>query len=72
MTPDLLRQCGVALYGERWQTALAADLQVTDRTMRRWLAGQFSIPAGVVEQVRALLVERQTRLTAVLKLLKEA
>src|SRR6266851_1902193 len=58
MTPDELVAAGCALYGERWQTSLARDLQVSDRTMRRWLAGEFPIPAGVVTELRSVLVER--------------
>lgn len=36
MIPNELAAAGRALYGERWQTSLATDLQVADRTMRRW------------------------------------
>lgn len=35
---DLLIECGRALYGPLWQSALSRDLGVSDRTMRRWLA----------------------------------
>ena len=58
MTPDELATAGRALYGERWQTSLANDLHVSDRTMRRWLTGEFPIPAGVVTELRSVLVER--------------
>ena len=58
MTPDELATAGRALYGERWQTSLADDLHVSDRTMRRWVTGEFPIPAGVVTELRSVLVER--------------
>ena len=58
MTPDELAATGRALYGERWQTALAQDLQVADRTMRRWVSGDSPIPDGVRTQVREILGER--------------
>lgn len=58
MTPDDLAKTGRALYGERWQTSLARDLHISDRTMRRWLAGEFSIPTAVITELRTLLVER--------------
>ncbi len=58
MTPDELADIGRALYGERWQTALAADLGVADRTMRRWVSEESAIPLGIVRDVRALLVAR--------------
>jgi hypothetical protein len=58
MTPDQLAAAGRALYGERWQTSLAADLHVVDRTMRRWLAGETSIPDGLKNELRELLIKR--------------
>jgi hypothetical protein len=58
MTPDELADIGRALYGERWQTALATDLQVADRTMRRWVAGESSVPDGIGRDVRSILVSR--------------
>ena len=49
MTEDqqLLQAVGRALYGARWQCALAADLGVSDRTVRRWVAGEARAPLGV-------------------------
>ena len=47
MTPELLQRAGEALYGPRWQTELANDLEVADRTMRRWVSGDSTIPDGV-------------------------
>ena len=44
MTPaDLERRC-VALYGSDWQTALARRVRVDARTVRRWKAGDRSVP----------------------------
>ena len=37
--PNHLAAAGRALYGQLWQSALARDLGVNDRTMRRWVAG---------------------------------
>jgi hypothetical protein len=58
MSPDELAAAGRALYGERWQTSLAADLNVADRTMRRWLVSQTPIPDGVKGELREVLVKR--------------
>ncbi len=58
MTPNLFREAGEALYGARWQTALAHDLCVADRTVRRWAQGEFDIPPGVWEDIRKLIGER--------------
>ena len=42
-----LKAIGEALYGTRWQSSLAADIDVTYRTIRRWLTGTRTIPASV-------------------------
>lgn len=39
LLPNELGDVGRLLYGERWQTPLAAALGVSDRTLRYWLAG---------------------------------
>lgn len=62
---DLLREAGEALYGPRWQSDLARDLGVSDRTVRRWIAGTFDVPDGVWTQIRALLRQRGLALSVV-------
>lgn len=57
MSPDLLRQIGEALFGDRWQTQLSRALDVSDRTVRRWLAGEPPKP-GVAANLRRLLQDR--------------
>lgn len=57
MTPALLSQAGEALYGPRWQSELARDLDIDDRTMRRWVAGDSSVPSGVAVDLLRLLTE---------------
>lgn len=39
MRPEIIRQIGEALYGPRWQTALARDIGVSARTIRHYIAG---------------------------------
>jgi len=58
VTPDDLAAVGRALYGQRWQTALAEDLHISDRTIRRWLSGESAIPPAIVTELRTALVER--------------
>ena len=58
MTPNELAAKGRSLYGERWQTPLALDLHVADRTMRRWLAGHSPIPDSVEGELRNVLIQR--------------
>lgn len=59
---DLLIECGQALYGQQWQSALARDLGVSDRTMRRWVAGTHPLPEGVRADLRRLCVARGAQL----------
>jgi len=65
MTPTLLREAGEALYGARWQSDLARDLRVSDRTVRRWMAVANEIPAGVWAEVSHLVRERRLWLTEI-------
>jgi hypothetical protein len=65
MTPDLLREAGLALYGPRWTTDLARDLDVNDRTVRRWSAGRSPIPEGLGDDLRELMKARRHALAAV-------
>lgn len=65
MTPELLREAGQALYGPIWQTALSRDLEVADRTIRRWANGQNAMPDGLGAEIRALLTARGEAMDAV-------
>ena len=67
MTPALLQEAGNALYGARWQSDLARDLGVSDRTVRRWSAGDFRIPAPVWVELREMLRGRRMLLASVTK-----
>lgn len=58
----LFARIGEALYGPRWQTDLANDLDVADRTLRRWIANESAIPAGVWEQLFSKLQGRRVLL----------
>jgi hypothetical protein len=70
VTPALLRECGEALYGDQWMAALARDLEVSDRTMRRWVAGDFAIPPTLTTELRAIMRERGLSLAAVRRKLR--
>lgn len=65
-----LTECGQALYGQQWQSALARDLWVSDRTMRRWAARGH--PARVNAELLRLLIERAAVLEALAARLAEA
>lgn len=68
----LLRDTGEALYGPRWQSDIARDLQVSDRTIRNWLSGATDMPAGVAMDLWRLCEERADALDAVMTRLKIA
>jgi hypothetical protein len=70
MTPQLLREAGEALYGPRWQSELSRELGVTDRTMRRWAAGEFSIPEAVSAELRDILKAKGAALARVRRKLR--
>jgi DNA-binding transcriptional regulator YdaS (Cro superfamily) len=65
VTPTLLREAGESLYGSLWQSALARDLGVNDRTVRRWAAGESRIPAGVWAELHKILALRELAMAAV-------
>ena len=68
----LLAECGETLYGPRWQSALAADLGVADRTVRRWVAGTSDVPAGLYVDLLRLTQERAAALDALAPRLRKA
>jgi hypothetical protein len=60
---QLLSQVGEALYGAHWQSALASEIAVSDRSMRRWANGADPIPWGVWFDVYRRLEERALTLS---------
>jgi hypothetical protein len=61
---------GHALYGERWQSELARDLDVDPRTVRRWVAGDTTPGFDVTPHLIRLCEGRIDQLRAVIKNLK--
>lgn len=68
----ILLECGEALYGPRWQSDLARDLGVADRTVRRWVAGATRVPTGVYVDLLRLVTERAEVLDALAERLPAA
>ena len=63
MTPDEFRDAGEALFGPRWQSALARALGRQHSEVHRWLTGERAVPATVARLIRLLLfVHRAGRL----------
>ena len=57
MTPTLLREAGILLYGDRWQSALADALGVRRDTVRRW-GTRENIPEGAWRDIVELVFQR--------------
>lgn len=72
MTRDILKDTGEALYGPRWQSELARDLGVADRTVRRWLSGATDMPPRVALDLWRLCEERAAALDEMAERLKRA
>jgi hypothetical protein len=64
---ELLKIVGESFYGDQWQGPLARDLQVNERSIRRWLAGTEGIPDGVWADLRNRLEYEQSLLGELLK-----
>lgn len=64
LNPATLSAIGRALYGPSWQKPLSIALTVNDRTLRRWLNGDFDIPQGVWPELVTLCRERGTELAS--------
>lgn len=67
----MLVEAGEALYGHQWQSALARDLGVADRTVRRWVAGTTPMPSGVYVDLLRMTQERAAALDALAGRLQE-
>lgn len=65
MRDDLVKY-GEALFGPRFQRELAEALEVNERTMRRWIAGDTEPPDGIKADLLRLLKERQATLKALI------
>jgi transposase-like protein len=71
LTRSLLVECGEALYGPLWQCAIARDLGVADRTVRRWVAGTTPVPDSLRPALLRLAQDRSTLLQALARRLRE-
>jgi hypothetical protein len=61
---------GEALFGPRFQRELAEALNVNERTMRRWVAGDFEPPESLKADLLRLLRERWARLGSLINSMK--
>lgn len=55
MTKEELAQLGEARYGQNvWKARLARELDVNERTVRRWSTGETPIPGPMAKLIRML------------------
>jgi len=71
LTPAFLAKVGQALHGPSWRAALAGDLNVSERTVRRWADGTTAIAAGVRFDLIVLCQTRAADLAGLVKTLEE-
>jgi len=53
-----LRTAGEALCGPHWQSEVGRALGVSDRAVRRWLAGEASPPDDLSVRLKRLIDQR--------------
>lgn len=71
MSDRLIRRAGEALFGPRWQSDMARELSVSDRTIRDWVSGASEPPRGVYVDLLRLVVERGADLDDIETTLRE-
>lgn len=70
---QFLKDVGVALFGDRWQTDLSRELKLSDpRRLRQWLNDERQIPHVIMEDLVELLEARQELIKKHINLLKTA
>jgi transcriptional regulator with XRE-family HTH domain len=57
-----VRAAGEYLYGPLWQSELARALGVSDRAVRRWVAGDANPPEDIGPRLRKLIDKRIAQL----------
>jgi hypothetical protein len=63
----ILADAASLLLGERWQRPLARLLDVDDRLVRRWAAGERPVPDWVLERLATELKARRAAIDAALR-----
>lgn len=72
MDRERLARIGRVIFGSNWQTALACEMEVNPRTVRRWASGSHSIPDDIPEVYDRLLREKIQRASESLREVAQA
>ncbi len=59
---EKITECGIALYGQTWQTQLGNALGTDSRRIRQWLNGARPVPAGVWIDIKLLAEQRKKQI----------
>jgi hypothetical protein len=59
---QLLIKIAILLFGNNWQSGLAGEIGIGERTLRRWIAGTSPIPLGVWNDLMARLSNRSVEI----------
>lgn len=54
----MFEEAGLCLYGRFWKKGFEEDLELGDRTIRRWAIDDSIVPDGVWQDINALLNDR--------------
>lgn len=71
LTGDELKEIGIALYGDQWRENLARSLDVDSRRIPQWESGKRAIPAGVTDDLLALLKENHKQIETLIKKIED-
>ena len=67
----ILTRAAEVIYGHMGRSELARALFITDRTMRRYLAGDREIPETLIDQVTRLARNRRAEIDDLRRMLRE-
>lgn len=72
MSDNLIVRVGEALYGAYWQQAIARDLDMSDRHVRRMASGDYPLKPGMALDLWRIALERAALLDELIEELKVA
>ena len=70
LTPSLFVKIGEALFGPCWRLPLSHEIEVSERSVRRWQNAGATIPEGVGADLAEVCRERAGKLIEIAKYLE--
>jgi succinate dehydrogenase flavin-adding protein (antitoxin of CptAB toxin-antitoxin module) len=62
MTKEQFIAAGQAAFGQHFVTEFSQLLNVTDRTVRRWVNGTYPIPDSIMSEIIGILIARSNEI----------